>query len=90
MEYLLKGPALPVEKQIFFWNTKKSNLRHSKAPHKKFQPIRSSRLAGFGDIYTNALFYYIDKDDCLGSSYDVKQLKNKKQGNFALFCLRNK
>ena len=29
--------------------------------HKKFQPIRSSRLAGYRQhIYTNVLFYYID------------------------------
>ena len=31
--------------------------------HKKFQPIRSSRLAGYRQhiyIYTNFLFYYID------------------------------
>ena len=33
--------------------------------HKKIQPIRSSRLAGYRQhIYMNVLFYYIDKKLC--------------------------
>jgi len=57
----MKGPALPLGKKIG-----KKNLKHTPGPsmsvHKKFQPNRSSRLAGYTQhIYMNVLLYYIDK-----------------------------
>ena len=51
---------LKTKKLRFFlaWNTSRPPMSF----HKKFQPNRSSRLAGYSwNIYTNVLFYYIEK-----------------------------
>ena len=43
--------------------------------HKKYQPIRYSRLAGYRQhIYMNVLFYYIDK---LLLSFSLRRLFNE-------------
>ena len=57
-EILAERPGVAREKKnrIFF------NLRHPRPPmsvHTKFQPIRSSRLAGYRPPM-NVLFYYIE------------------------------
>ena len=67
---LAKGPGVAcgkinVEKKIlknFFWIfLAYVTPRPPRSVHKKFQPNRSSRLAGYRQhIYTNVLFYYID------------------------------
>ena len=56
---LAEGPALPVKKNVeFFLKTKKNSPREPLSFHKKFQSIRSSRLAGYRE--PNVLFYFID------------------------------
>ena len=60
--------TLPMKKMFkknFFFNIFKNHLKEILiflSVHKKFQPNRSSRLAGYRQhIYSNVLFYYIDK-----------------------------
>ena len=56
----MKGPALPVEKKVFFefclaYNTPWPPM----SVHKKFQPNRSSRLAGYREhIYDCLVLLY--------------------------------
>ena len=51
----MKGPPLPVKKKL-----KKDTPRPPLSVHTKFQPNRSSRLAGYREHIYECLVYYID------------------------------
>jgi len=64
------GPELPFEnfffilkknfEEKFFFFLAYNNPWPPMSVHKKFQPIWFNRLAGYGNMFTNVLFYYLE------------------------------